>query len=68
MTGIGVSAEIVFLCMLIKFSFVDQTELNELRTTIFSLLENSDIYKNVMSLSFAQCTYLLSVYKLETLR
>ncbi|XP_078336365.1 phosphatidylinositol 4-kinase alpha-like [Crassostrea virginica] len=47
---------------------VGPTELNELRTTIFSLLENSDIYKNVMSLSFAQCTYLLSVYKLETLR
>ncbi|XP_056020742.1 phosphatidylinositol 4-kinase alpha-like isoform X2 [Ostrea edulis] len=47
---------------------VGPAELNELRTTISSLLENSDIYKLVMNLSFAQCTYLLSVYKLETLR
>ncbi|XP_052714253.1 phosphatidylinositol 4-kinase alpha-like isoform X6 [Crassostrea angulata] len=47
---------------------VGQAELNELRTMIFSQLENSEIQKLVMSLSFAQCTYLLSVYKLETLR
>ncbi|XP_062588022.1 phosphatidylinositol 4-kinase alpha-like isoform X3 [Saccostrea cucullata] len=47
---------------------VGPAELNELRTTISSLLESSDIYKLVMNLSFAQCTYLLSVFKLETLR
>ncbi|CAH0382113.1 unnamed protein product [Bemisia tabaci] len=49
---------------------VSANELNELRAQIVQLLElpPPDVVACVNKLSFAQCTYLLSVYWLETLR
>ena len=46
-----------------------QNDLNEFRQTILTLLQSpAEIVPYVNKLNFAQCTYLLSVYQLETLR
>ncbi|KAK7873127.1 hypothetical protein R5R35_006354 [Gryllus longicercus] len=48
---------------------VSLAELQDLKTQILNLLEHpADVTAFVKALSFAQCTYLLSVYWLETLR
>ncbi|XP_067015107.2 phosphatidylinositol 4-kinase alpha [Anabrus simplex] len=48
---------------------VSLNELQDLKNQILNLLEHpADVTTYVKSLSFAQCTYLLSVYWLETLR
>nr|CAD7396811.1 unnamed protein product [Timema cristinae] len=48
---------------------VSLTELQELKTQILNLLEHpAEVTAFVSKLSFAQCTYLLSVYWLELLR
>ncbi|XP_021377626.1 phosphatidylinositol 4-kinase alpha-like isoform X3 [Mizuhopecten yessoensis] len=48
---------------------VAPAELNEIRTSICNSLDNNpDAYPLIQKLSFAQCTYLMSVFKLETLR
>ncbi|CAH0558143.1 unnamed protein product [Brassicogethes aeneus] len=48
---------------------VSITELQELRTQILDLLKHpADVAAYVNKLSFAQCTFLLSVYWVETLR
>ncbi|KAJ4431264.1 hypothetical protein ANN_19861 [Periplaneta americana] len=48
---------------------VSLNELQELKTQILNLLEHpTDVTAYVNKLSFAQCTYLLSVYWLEMLR
>lgn len=45
-----------------------QNELTDLRNSISSLLDNPEVTTIISRLNFAQCTYLLSVFKLETLR
>ncbi len=48
---------------------VSYNDLNEFRQTILTLLQSpAEIVPFVNKLNFAQCTYLLSVYQLETLR
>nr|CAD7260807.1 unnamed protein product [Timema shepardi] len=52
-----------------RFDSHVQTELQELKTQILNLLEHpAEVTAFVSKLSFAQCTYLLSVYWLELLR
>lgn len=51
--------------------FIDafQAELNELRNAVLGSLDfPADVVPIVNKLTFAQCAYLLSVYRLETLR
>ncbi|BFZ04518.1 hypothetical protein BsWGS_07556 [Bradybaena similaris] len=43
-------------------------ELTDLRNNISTILESPDVTAIINRLNFSQCTYLLSVYKLETLR
>lgn len=53
----------------IRNETVSVGELQELRNQILSLLDHpTEITPFVNKLNFAQCTYLLSVYRLETLR
>ncbi|KAK2176702.1 hypothetical protein NP493_644g02033 [Ridgeia piscesae] len=53
----------------LKDDSVAPNEVNELRTALLTLLESPpEVIPIVNKLNFAQCTYLLSVYKLETLR
>ncbi|XP_052799861.1 phosphatidylinositol 4-kinase alpha-like isoform X2 [Mya arenaria] len=53
----------------LKNDTVSPTELNDLRANICSLLGNiPEVDQYVKNLTFAQCTYLLSVYRLEILR
>ncbi|KAK3796327.1 hypothetical protein RRG08_021349 [Elysia crispata] len=47
---------------------VAPNELTDLKNNISALLENAEVTAIINRLNFAQCTYLLSVYKLETLR
>lgn len=50
-------------------SLIFQGELGELRQQILSLLEHpTDVTPVVNKLSFAQCIYVLSVYRVEALR
>ncbi|CAG2245012.1 PI4KA [Mytilus edulis] len=52
-----------------KNDTVTQAELVDLRNNICQLLDNNaEIYYLVQKLQFTQCIYLLSVYRLETLR
>lgn len=52
-----------------KISLIFQGELGELRQQILSLLEHpTDVTPVVNKLSFAQCIYVLSVYRVEALR
>lgn len=51
------------------YFFSQQAELVDLRNNICQLLDNNaEIYYLVQKLQFTQCIYLLSVYRLETLR
>lgn len=51
------------------FIFYLQSELNELRQQILSLLEHpTDLTQVVNKLTFAQCIFVLSVYRVEALR
>lgn len=52
-----------------QFFFLFQTQLQDFKTQILTLLENPpDVITFVNKMTFAECTYLLSVYWLETLR
>ena len=44
-----------------------QTEINEVRTSVLDVI-GSELSVIVKQLNFGQCTYLLSVYRLESLR
>ena len=51
------------------FEDVVQGELSELRSNIIALLDNNPEAAAVINrLTFSQCTYILSVFRLETLR
>ncbi len=52
----------------LKHDQVSQSELNETRNLISSWLDQPDASQIIKNLTFAQCSYLQSVFKLETLR
>ncbi|XP_059170408.1 phosphatidylinositol 4-kinase alpha-like [Physella acuta] len=62
-----ISKELIYNSALTDDS-VSTKELNDLRANISSLLDSIEVAPLVNKLTFAQCTYLLSIYKLETLR
>ena len=62
-----------YVCLFVKCSqvliLVLQAELNDLRMKVIALLDNnSEVSPIISRLTFAQCTYILSVFRMETLR
>jgi phosphatidylinositol 4-kinase len=51
-----------------KHDQVSQAELTEIRNSISAWLDQADASQIIKNLTFAQCSYLQSVFKLETLR
>lgn len=51
-----------------KHDQVSQAELTEIRNSISAWLDQADAYQIIKNLTFAQCSYLQSIFKLETLR
>jgi phosphatidylinositol 4-kinase len=52
----------------LKHDQVSQAELTEIRNTLYTWLDQSDASQIIKNLTFAQCSYLQSVFKLEKLR
>ncbi|CAB3991377.1 Phosphatidylinositol 4-kinase alpha [Paramuricea clavata] len=53
----------------LKSDAIDATEVNEVRTSVLDVIGNAnELSVIVKQLNFGQCTYLLSVYRLESLR
>ena len=52
----------------LKHDQVSQAELTEIRNTLYTWLDQPDASQIIKNLTFAQCSYLQSVFKLETLR
>ena len=52
----------------LKHDQVSQAELAEIRTALTTCLDQPDATQIIKTLTFAQCSYLQSVFKLETMR